>query len=562
MVKSLGIALIFILVSCSGTGTKERHQLRELVRVGSYEEAIDFLDSIYSLEDEKTKLLYLMERGLIEFRRGQFYNATFFLQKAVEVHGHLSYVSIKDGINKTLVNETKSKYVGEVFEGGMLHFFKAYSYFQIYLNKKINAFDGDRYLPARDQKKITSTELKSYLQKARSEIVAWNSYLEKVKYNRLGKSVFKQDMLQHIFGGFIHEQMKTSFDRQTALLLYKKALDILHKNYNSYALYNLRYKKFIKDFSKLPSFSKSAIDKNYVVKTKEHKSLENFLLIKILSLSKASGNRTFKNALARYRPSQKVINSALKTVRSNVLFIDMDGIIGKKYSKTEYYSLERALGGNSSSKSKRAVARFGTTAIMLFATHKLGLMPPPTRYSPVGAEMGIRLGLAAGRGAAISFDVPQMQKIPQPEQPISLEIKGKKSLSIPFPVVAPVTEIAEQAVRESAMNRAVRQGARLAWKHLTAIATCMATYEAMKRKNSKFVAKQAAVFQYLALIGLIKETEKADTRYWSTLPNLIRVGHLELPAGKYEVTKKSKNDRYQTKSFSITSKNQTQIVLF
>ena len=33
-----------------------------------------------------------------------------------------------------VINETKSKYVGEVFEGGLLHFFTAYSYLQIYLN--------------------------------------------------------------------------------------------------------------------------------------------------------------------------------------------------------------------------------------------------------------------------------------------------------------------------------------------------------------------------------------------------------------------------------------------
>jgi hypothetical protein len=561
MVKSLSFVLIFILVSCSGTGTKERHQFRELVRVGDYEQALDYLESIYSVDDEKNKLLYLMERGLIEFRRGQFYNATFFLQKAVEVHDQLSYTSIKDGISKTLVNETKSKYVGEVFEGGLLHFFKAYSYFQIYINKNIKAFDGDKFLPAREKKNISLTDLKTYLQKARAEIVAWNSYLEKVKHNRLGKSVFKQDMLQHIFGGFIHEQMNTSFDRQTALLLYKKALDVLHKNYNSYSIYNLKNKKFVKDFSKLPSISKSVIDKKYVVKTKEHKSLEDFLLFKILSLSKASGNRTFKNAISKYRPSQKIINSSLKTVRSNVLFIDMDGLIGKKYPKPEFYSLERALGGQSDSKSKRAVARFGSTALMLFATHKLGLMPPPNTYSPVGAEMGIRLGLAAGRGAAISFDVPKMQSIPLPKSPMSLQIKGKKSLTIPFPISAPVTEIAEQAVRESAMNRAVRQGARLAWKHLTAIATCIATYQAMKKNNKEFVAKQAAVFQYFALVGLIKETEKADTRYWSTLPNLIRIGHMELPSGNYEVTKRSKNEKYQTKKFSISSKGQTQIIL-
>ena len=110
-----------------------------------------------------------------------------FLQKAVEVHDHLSYTSIKDGISKTLVNETKSKYVGEVFEGGLLHFFKAYSYLQIYLNKNIKAYDGDNFLPPRDKRQITNSNLKTYLQKARSEIVAWNSYLEKLNITGLEK---------------------------------------------------------------------------------------------------------------------------------------------------------------------------------------------------------------------------------------------------------------------------------------------------------------------------------------------------------------------------------------
>ena len=124
-------------------------------------------------------------------------------------------------------------------------------------------YAGDETIPAREEATISPQEARSYLQKARAEVVGWNSYLEKVKHNRLGKSVFKQDMLQHVFGGFIHEQMKTSADRQIALLLYKKALDVLHKNYNSYSLYNKQNKKFIKDFKKLPNLSRSEVEKIY-----------------------------------------------------------------------------------------------------------------------------------------------------------------------------------------------------------------------------------------------------------------------------------------------------------
>ena len=562
MVKSLSLLALFLFVSCSGSGTKERQQLRQIVRSGDYDQAVDYLDSIDAYKEEKSRLLYLMERGLIEFRRGQFLNATIFLQKASEVHDHLSYVSIKDGIKSTLVNETKRKYVGEVFEGGLIHFYRAFSFYQLYQLKKVKAYAGDETIPAREEATISPQEARSYLQKARAEVVGWNSYLEKVKHNRLGKSVFKQDMLQHVFGGFIHEQMKTSADRQIALLLYKKALDVLHKNYNSYSLYNKQNKKFIKDFKKLPNLSRSEVEKKYIVQTKEHKNLKNFLLMKILSLSKASGKREYKKAISTYRPSKSVIKAAMKTVRSNVLVFEFDKMIAKKAPKTEYYSLERALGGNSSSENKRAVARVGASAIMLFASAKLGLLPPPQHYSPVGAEVGIRLGLAAGRGAAVSFDVPKIYKSPKPISSQHLHLTGNniKSRKIPFPVVAPITEIAEQAVREGAMNRAIRQGARLAWKHLLAITTCMATYDAMKKKNNEFVAKQAAVFQYFALVGLIKETEKADTRYWSTLPNVIRMTHLELPPGTYELTQKTDKESLLKKEFSIANKTTTQLI--
>ena len=543
--------LLVFLVSCSGSGTKERHALRELVKVGNYQEAVDFLDSIDQYQDQNSKILYFMERGLLEFRMGFYENAARVFEKAIELNESLSYVSIKDGATSTLVNETKRKYRGEIFERGMLHFYKAYSYLMLsHSGKTFSSREGEK-----KEILLSPSDKRNFLIKARSEVVAWNSYLEKVRQNRLGKSIFKYDLLQHIFGGFIHEQMKTSGDRQIALLLYKKALDVLYKNYNVYGIYNSRFKRFIKDFSKLSNLSKTVVEKKYIVETKFQKSLKDFLIFKILSLSKASGRSTFKKAVSTYRPTKNILSLVNKTVRSNVIVTHFDSIIGEKIPKTEYYSLERALGGNSSDKDKRAVARFGASAITLFAGAKLGLLPPPSHYSPVGAEMGVRLGLAASRGVAISFQVPKIRKIKKPNENKSLLItntENGKVKRLPFPVVAPLTDIAEQAVRENAIDRVIRQGTRLAWKHITAIVTCMATYDSMKKNSSPFVAKQAALFQYMALVEVIKETEKADTRFWSTLPNLIRMSHLELPKGHYTLSVEGSGF---SKNFSIKNKN-------
>ena len=309
---SFFLSITFLLFSCSGTGTKERHQLRELVIVGDFDGAIDYLDSIEQYQSPRSRVLYFMERGLIEFKRSRYQDSTFFFQKAIELNEKLSYISVKDALGSTLVNETKRKYKGEVFERGLLHFYKSLAYLFLSNRGEIPAREQSEFFPEREFKKLTSSEKKQYLQTARSEIAAWNSYLEKVKINRVGKSVFKEDLLQQVFGGFIHEQMNTSFDRQTALLLYKKALDTLLKNYNGYQIYNVNYKKFIKDFKKLPSLGMAAVKKNYIVETKEARSLKDFLVFKILSLTKSSGRSAFNQAVKLYRPSKAVLNQVQK----------------------------------------------------------------------------------------------------------------------------------------------------------------------------------------------------------------------------------------------------------
>ena len=57
----------------------------------------------------------------------------------------------------------------------------------------------------------------------------------------------------------------------------------------------------------------------------------------------------------------------------------------------------------------------------------------------------------------------------------------------------------------------------------------------MKKNNAEFLSKQIAVFQYMASAKLIAESEAADTRYWSTLPQNIRFTHVYLPPGEYSV---------------------------
>ena len=82
----------------------------------------------------------------------------------------------------------------------------------------------------------------------------------------------------------------------------------------------------------------------------------------------------------------------------------------------------------------------------------------------------------------------------------------------------------------------IKTGYRVAIKNLAAIATAYLTYKAIKSKNgNSFFAKTAAVLQYLALSKAIENSEKADIRYWSSLPNSIQMGFVNLLPGKYKL---------------------------
>ena len=307
-----------------------------------------------------------------------------------------------------------------------------------------------------------------------------------------------------MFGGFVHELLGTRNDLQTALLLYRSAWDVLFKNYNAYPTFNASSQKFRKDFEKFPSLKPSKVEKEYVLETIHQKDLKQFLQRKILSLTRAIRPREVKREIKRLKISKEVQKLATKSRPSNFLLILNEGMIGEKVPKREYYSLAKALEGDNPTPEQKKVAQLGAGFITLFAASKLGLLPPPQNYSPIGMEMGVRLGLAAGDAVAISFQVPQIKKDPALNKLVrKIKVLNQKNEVIHqsiLPIIAPMSDIAEEAVFEYAADRALRQGSRLAWKHITAIGTSIFTYKSMIRnQTAEFIAKQAALFQYIAL---------------------------------------------------------------
>ena len=504
MPNFLLIILLFLLFSCANSGLDDRAGLRELISGGNYDGAIAFIEKNNFFNDEQNAYLKNLELGMAYHLKGVPSMAIHYLNQAKEIDDRLFTISIGNKLKTAMTNDLSKTYQGDIYERSAMYFYLALN--RAILSQSSESLFADAASEDGFTKRTLSRDEKSaYLYAARATVVAWDGFMENVRRDARDE-VFQHDLLAKLGGGFIHEMINTRTDRQTAIYLYEQALRILPTFYAPFESINSLSKEFKK------SFFGGKKDSSFIALTNEAKSLQKFIKMKIRSLKQPRKSH-------------------------NLMIVWEEGLIGEKKPKREYYSLARALAGANSTLEQQRAARMGARLITLFASSALGLMPPPGHYSPIGMEFGVRLGLAAATELAISFDVPIIQKR-DPLFPAEISFHaadGSEVLRTPLHIASPLNEVAEASTSFHSARRAGTLGARLAWKHLIAITAAITTYKSMKKNNADFLAKQIAVFQYMASAKLIAESEAADTRYWSTLPQNIRMSHVRLPPGKYMI---------------------------
>jgi tetratricopeptide (TPR) repeat protein len=541
------INLFLVLHGCSSGGLKDRDGLRKLYQQRKYNESIQYLKTNKFYNKNDSRLLKLMEEGIIYHSLGDYLTSIKILEQAKELSRQLYTKSLSKKAKTLITNDNYDVFYGEVYEQSLIYFYLSLNH----------------YLYFQTNKKLTDNEKRLHKQGARAEILAWDSFLTGIRDERLGNTVYKKDILAKVYGGFIHEAMNTRNDDQIALQLYKDAQDIMLKNYNSYPVFNGISKKFKSNFSKFPKMKINKIKSDFVKKTEYQNELDDYLDEKILLLTKKIRPSQMKRVIRIYKPKQEIIDKVKKSKRSNISIVLQNGVIPQKIPDKYYIGLSHAL--RSESGSTRAIARIGATVLTLFATQTLGLTPSPANWSPAGATIGIHVASFAAQEVAISFELPIIEKYVTNDYAkiIVKNSAGKEVLSKSIPLVSPLGDIASEAVAEKAGWRYSRLGMRLVVKHLTAIIAAYATYKALK-KNSKFLAKTAAVIEYVGATKLIENSEKADTRFWSTLPADIRMTDFFLPKGDYQlalqVSRGESQKTYQIGRVKVDNTNKKQVI--
>ncbi len=469
------------LISCASSGRVQQIQLKNLVQAGHYDQALKLLEKEKFFQKKIVHPLKLMEKGLILHRKGNYLRSSQVIEEALRVVGELYTIRLKGKLEEYFKNDNADIYYGEKYEVSSLHFYQTLNYFLLYQN----SLD------------LPISKRREYLYKARAQLVAWDQFIREMQQVRAGQVVFKDDLMAKILGQFIHLAIDTSEDRQISKVLVKNSNVLLRQNYNAYPSFNAKWEKFNADFEKLPKLPRKKLESDYIESTLYQKELK---------------------AVLKELP--------LKTKKSQVqlAFLLEEGWIPPKTAKEHYYGL-----------GKLYEKRTGPSLDILgfFAANILKLTPAPGDYSPGKYFVGHAIGQTMVQQLSVEFELPEIQALPL-RSVYSVRIlddKGKEEFTAPFALINPLGELASQAVKEHSGEVYLRQGLRLGSKHLTALITSYLTYQGLKKKDA-FVARTSAYLQYLALTKAIKASEKADTRYVSTLPQSQRMAFSCVSAGK------------------------------
>ena len=447
-------------------------KLRHLVMNQQYDECIKTLNTSALAQSPKSKLLYYTEIGLILHYQGDYVHSLEAFNYARDLLDELYTTRISGIVESSISNDNANFYYGEKYEASLVYFYLALTHYM--------------------QSNIESDPAKKHasLYKAIAEIKGWDSFLTEMKHERSGQALFKEDLLSKTFGALVHEALGTSNGNQVALQLYKDAFDVYFKNYNLFPTYNASFQAFRENFEKFPNMPINEVATNYVRETNHSLSLKDFLTSKILLLTKTLNPNNLKSEIAKLSPSEKIMEG-INMKGGNVSFLIQDGLIIEK--KARLYEFPIILPGHT----------------------------------------GIAYNML---GSKITFELPYVEEQAYIDSGIlqAIDAAGNIVSESELSIVAPLGDLAAQAINEHSSSIATKTGARVAAKHIAAAVAAQATYEATKDRNPTF-ALLTLTLGHGAAISAINASEKADIRYWSTLPSNIRMGNLTLKPGSYKL---------------------------
>lgn len=503
--------MILFLGACASRMKDQMKEYRTAFAARDYEKAAAILDKSELKKDQKSALLWHLEKGSLTLARGKEDEAINHFQTALDLIDKLYTTRLSSKATSYIVNDASDVFYGATYERSYAHYFLSKALYGRYL-KKGNKLD---------------------LNGARAAIVAWDTYFTSVQRSADAKKLYTTDLMMKVFGGQIHEVSEIRTDKQIALQLYKDALQILDTQGGIFSFFNTKNIDYIRHFEK-----EGKPSSKLYVETPAREDLRDFLHYKILSLTKSVRGYEFDKEARRLKTKDRIRKKA-SNGPGNVVLVFEEGLIPQKVAKPFNFGIKGAVNAVDNPSAKKFIQTVGTEFVTAFAMNKLGMIPERTASagSFIFAHNVTKLAV---QEAAVEFELPMIEDVPlvQRLELFVLDDKGVVVDRNPLPVVTENGDIARVVLEEDVVSQYVKTGMRVALKHLVAIVAAMRVYKSLQKGNDDqgdFLAKTAAMATYVGASKGIAALEKADTRHWTTLPQALRMAEFSLKPGTYQV---------------------------
>lgn len=527
------IVLIF-LGSCSIQSRKDQDNYRLLFSQKNFKGALDFLNESSLKKDKLNELLYLMEKGSVEYGEKRYKAAAKTFVEANELVDKLYTKSVKQAIASSVLNDNSKSYYGAIFERSMLYQYQALSFYKLaqegfYFEVKV--VDGKKI---ENRVSLSPLEMRKNYDRARSTLIAWDSFFQELSRQSSVKTFLKQDLIAKLMAAKLHEGIGSRRDKEIALQLYKDAGKILQKigptlkTFNqSYKDYNGRLKMFFDGDKSAPKLSTQKL-------TGKFDRLSDHIDYKVLSLTKKIRPGNFSSELRRISPSKEVL-AHLKKPTSNVSIVLEEGLINPLHGKDYSFNLRSAIDDIDDPNTRNLIRGIGIPILTYFAMGPLGL-GAVSHHGNVTVYSRHNIGEKMTEELGVEFELPYAEPSKKLKEG-HLQIYKNNVLVQSMPVVT-LTSLSDYAFinsQEMIENSFNARASRVAVKYVTAIIAAYTTYKQIQKNSGELFAKPAALAQFLISQKAIKESEKADVRHWTSLPDQFLNLELFLEPGEYDI---------------------------
>ena len=487
---SLLLCTLFLFSAC---GTTDKARLKESRDAFTQAEWVKSETALYTpeiYENEDNRLLHYYLLGSVGMSQGQYEKAIYFFNKARDT---AKSVRSSSGSFEWF----SSKYLSNPIEYSYLHYYLSLSYALLAEEGKTDAWStpemkdkkGNVVTPVQNfpAQNYDSRTIADFRQKARAELLAWDTHLQDLKRTYPDQKFYQEDLWARLLASYTHSLSSDHSEKRTAELLAGDALKILQGSFQEFPSIRQNQNEITSLIDKLNKRAKSKSDSTSLFVLEA--GVMDPYKIKRFNLGISTLFSQIKNPQLRASMEQMGMQIILQTAPEFGLVMFAGGLVGAASS-----------GGDDDE-----------------------FDGPPQFFSD-----------AVDRGMGFEIDFPSLS-FPPTDTMIKLQLSqnGIDLPEIKVPVVSPVQEIIATELKNREKGEMFQKAVTIGVEYLAVLIPAIQTYRQAGREGN-VLKKLGVLAGYFLAKKAIDHAHQPDLRSWNYLPKLIAASVVDVSPGEYD----------------------------